>query len=144
MNQLNCKSMTRVYLPSIPSTERENGKKHFRWSWQCLPCLSFLIVPHRTRSAAIGSYSYESALASPSLTSIIVSTLRSHKHWTIKSPRVYFSLSLPWSIYCSYMVWPWWIRGSAHTHAEVKARRDIYRSLSRISLWRVMTRSPVL
>ena len=54
--EINFVSMVRASLPSIPSTERTNSEKCFRWSLQWLPCLSFLIVSHRPRSSAIGSH----------------------------------------------------------------------------------------
>ena len=34
---------------------REQRAENFCWSWQCLPCLSFLIIYHQARSAATGS-----------------------------------------------------------------------------------------
>ena len=67
-----------------------------------------------------------------------------HKPWIITSPRISFSLSLPWRISCSDMVRPLWIRCLAHNDAGVKARQDRYRSLSRILLWRAMNRPSVL
>ena len=110
---LNWESAARAYLPSILSTKGTNGEKCFRWSLHCLPCLYFLIFYHLARSDVIGLYLYVSASASPSLTSMMASTWRSHK------PRIITSL---WHISCSDLVRTWCIRGSARTDAEVKAR----------------------
>ena len=95
---LNCASTSRASLPSIPSTERTNGENCFRWLLQCLPFLSFLIVYHQSRSAAIGSYLYESVSAFSSLTSMMDWTCQYHKPWIMTSPFVSLSLSLPWRI----------------------------------------------
>ena len=64
MTRINWDSTTRAYLPSITLTERTNYEKCFRWLWQWLPWLSFLIFSHLTRSPVIGSYLYVSASAS--------------------------------------------------------------------------------
>ena len=37
MVQLNCASMPRAYLPSIPHTKITNEENCFWWLWQCLP-----------------------------------------------------------------------------------------------------------
>ena len=144
MNQLNWESTTMASLSRIPSTEIANNKKSFLWLWQCLPCLSFLIVSHLTRSAVIGSYLYESAPASPSLTSMMALNWRSHKPQITTSPRVSLSLSLPWRISCSDLVRAECIKSSTRTYAEVKARWDSKRSLSWILLWHTMTRPPMM
>ena len=124
MNRFNWESMPRAPFPIITSIEITNGKKYFRWLWQCLMCLSFLIVYHLARSAVIGSYLYVSTSVSPSLTSIMASNWLSHKPRSITYPCVSLSLSLTWCISCSDMVRPWCIRGSARTYAEVIAHRD--------------------
>ena len=124
ITQLNLDSTTRTSLPIITSTEKTNGENFFPCSWQCLTCLSFLIFFHLAKSVVIGLFFYVSPSASPSLTSMMASTWRSHKHRIITSPRVPLSLSLPWRIYCSDLVRSWCIRGLARIDAEVNASRD--------------------
>ena len=118
---LNWMSKTRTSISSTPSTEITNGEKCFRWSLQSLRCLYFLIIFNQSRSAAIGSYVYESASELPSLTSMMDLTFQYHKPRIITSPHIYFYLSLTWHISFSDLVRPWWIRGLACTDAEMKA-----------------------
>ena len=46
----------RLGLPSLEflPLKEQKGEKYFRWSLQCLPCLSFLIFSHLSRSYSIG------------------------------------------------------------------------------------------
>ena len=117
-------SWVRPGLPSLAfHRQKEQTEKKSCWSWQCLPCLSLLIVYHQDRSVAIGSYLEESMSASSSFTSMMASACWSHKTWIITSTLIYFSLSIPLRISFSDMVQTWWIRVSAHTDARVKYRR---------------------
>ena len=121
MTRISWERTTRASLPSIPSTERTNNEKCFRWSLQCVPCLSLLIFTNLAMSDLIGSYLYVSASASPSLTSMMASNWRYHKTRIITYPLPSLYFSLPWHISFSYLVHSWCIRGSARTYAEVKA-----------------------
>ena len=117
---------SRLGLPSLAFRPlRGQTAKNNSWSWQCLPCLSFLIFSDLARSAVIGLYLYVSASLSPSLTSMIASTWQSHKNRIITSTRVSLSFSMPWHISCLDMARTWCIRGSVRTDAEVKACQDI-------------------
>ena len=118
MTQISWESTTRASLPRILSTEITNGKKCFCWLLQCLSCLYFLIFSYLARIDAVGLYLYVSASVSLSLTSMMVSTWRSHKPRIITSPLVSLCLSLPWHISCSDLVRPWCIRGLARTDSE--------------------------
>ena len=47
MSQLKFASTTRASFTITPSTERKNGEKCFRWSWQCVLCLYFYYFTHQ-------------------------------------------------------------------------------------------------
>ena len=73
MSFLKVVSTTRDSFPSMPSTDRKNGGKYFRYSWECVPCLSFFCFNNWSSSLSIGSYFQVSVSASQNQTLIMAS-----------------------------------------------------------------------
>ena len=89
MSRLKSVSTTRVYFPSMPSTERTNGEKCFRCLWKFLPCLYLFYFPQQSRIVPIGSFLWDSRSGSSSITLIIYSV------WLPISPGLGRHLSSP-------------------------------------------------